>query len=93
MEGSFGIWRGFASTWPLSPHRVGKSHVARTGNRGSLKGCSFLLTVGRFLLTIELLDLQSTILASLLTIGAFLLIAFAFLLTVGAFLLVGGKCV
>ena len=34
---------------------------------------AFLLTVGRFLLTVELSYLQLTILAFLLTIGAFLL--------------------
>ena len=51
-------------------------------------GCSFFwLTVGSFLLIVELFCLQSTILAFLLTIGAFALTALAFLLTVGAFFL------
>ena len=40
----------------------------------------FLLTVGSFLLTVELFYLQLTILAFLLTIGAFPLTALAFYL-------------
>ena len=44
---------------------------------------AFLLTVGSFLLTVELFYLQLAILAFLLTIGAFLLLTvLAFLLTV-----------
>ena len=46
---------------------------------------AFLLTVGSFLLTVELFYLQLTVLASLLTVGAFLLTTLASLLTVGAF--------
>ena len=46
-----------------------------------------MLTIGSFLLTVELFYLQLTILAFLLTVGAFLLTALASLLTVGAFLL------
>ena len=37
------------------------------------KDAAFLLTVGSFLLTVELCSLQSTIVAFLLTVGAFLL--------------------
>ena len=50
-----------------------------------------MLTVGSFLLTVELFYLQLTILASLLTVGAFLLTGLTSLLTVGAFLLTVGK--
>ena len=51
---------------------------------------AFLLTVGSFLLTLELFIffvfyLQLTILAFLLAVGAFLLTVLASLLTVGAF--------
>ena len=44
-----------------------------------------MLTVGSFLLTVQLFYLQMTSLAFLLTIGAFLLTFLASLLTVGAF--------
>ena len=47
---------------------------------------ALLLTVGSFLLTMELFCLQLTI-CFLLTVGAFLLTSLAFLLTVGAFCL------
>ena len=50
-----------------------------------------MLTVGSFLLTVELLYLQLTILAFLLTIGAFLLTALASLLAIGAFFAYSGK--
>ena len=46
-----------------------------------------MLTVGSFLLTVELFYLQSTILVFLLTVGDFSLTTLAFLLIVGAFLL------
>ena len=52
---------------------------------------AFLLTVGGFLLTVELFYLQLTNLAFLLTVGALLLTALAFLLTVGAFFAYSGK--
>ena len=48
---------------------------------------AFLLTIGSFLLIVELFYLQLTILASLLTVGAFLLTVLASFLTVGAFFL------
>ena len=49
-------------------------------------GCSFSsLTVGSFLLRVELFYLQLTILASLLKVGAFSLTVGAFLLTVGKY--------
>ena len=56
---------------------------------------AFWLTIGSFLLTVELFYLQLTILAFSLTIGAFLLTILAFFssLTVGAFWLTAGKCV
>ena len=57
------------------------------------KDTFFLLTVGSFLLIMELFYLQLTIWAFLLTVGACLLIILALLLTVGAFLLTVGKCV
>ena len=50
-----------------------------------------MLTVGSFLLTVELLYLQLTILAFLLTLGALLLTALALLLTVGAFSAYSGR--
>ena len=46
-----------------------------------------MLTVGGFLLTVELFYLQLTILVSLLAVGVFLLTALAFLLAVGVFCL------
>ena len=46
-----------------------------------------MLTVGSFLLTVELFYSQLTILAFLLTVGVFLLTVLASLLTVGAFCL------
>ena len=49
-----------------------------------------MLTVGSFLLIVELVYLQLTVLAFLLTIGAFLLTVLASLLTVGALLLTVG---
>ena len=52
-----------------------------------------MLTVGSFLLTVELSYLQLTSLAFSLTVEAFLLRALAFSLTVEAFLLTVGKCV
>ena len=52
-----------------------------------------MLTVGSFLVTLELFYLQLTILAFLLTVGALLLTFLAFSLAVGAFLLTVGKCV
>ena len=52
-----------------------------------------MLTVGGFLLTMDLFYLQLAILAFLFTIGASLLAILACLLTVGAFLLTMGKCV
>ena len=58
-----------------------------------MRDAAFLLTVGSFLLTVELFYLQLTNLAFLLTIGGFLLKALASFLTVGAFLLTVGKCV
>ena len=55
---------------------------------------AFLLTVGSFLLTVELCYLQLTILAFLyLQLEVFCLPILASLLTVGAFLLTVGKCV
>ena len=59
----------------------------------SKKNAACLLTEGSFLLIVELLYLQLTILAFLLTIGAFSLTILPFLLTIGAFLLTLGKCV
>ena len=51
---------------------------------------AFLLTIGSFLLTVELFYLQLTVLAFLLTVGAFVLTIIAFYLQlVGAFLLSG----
>ena len=69
-----------------------ETHLIRA-QLGSLKetltDAAFLLTIGSFLLTMELFDLQSTFLAFLLTIGAFYLqfqlfcLQFDFLRTVG----------
>ena len=53
-----------------------------------------MLTIGSFLLTVELLEhfcLQLTILAFLLTVGASLVTALAFSLTIGAFFAYSGK--
>ena len=54
-----------------------------------------LLTVGSFLLTVELFYLQLTILTflDLHTVGAFLLTLLALSLAVGAFLVTVGKCI
>ena len=52
---------------------------------------AFLLTVGSFLLTVELFYLQLTNLAFLLPVGAFSLTLLACLLRVGTFLLIVGK--
>ena len=54
---------------------------------GIVDAAFLLLTVGGFLLTVKLFDLQLAILACLLTVGAFLLTALAFVLTIGAFCL------
>ena len=54
---------------------------------------AFWLTVGSFLLTVDLFYLQLTISAFWLTIGVFLPTALASLLAVGALLLTMGKCV
>ena len=62
---------------------VGQARMFRNG----LLDAAFLLTVGSFLLTVELSYLQLTILAFLLTVGAFRLTILASLLTVGAFCL------
>ena len=61
--------------------------------RGSdLMDAAFLLTVGSFLLTVELLCLQLTIFAFLLAVGAFFsLTILACLLTLGVFFADSGK--
>ena len=52
---------------------------------------AFLLTVGSFLLTMELFCLQMTILPFLLTVGAFSLTIFAFCFLLELFFAYSGK--
>ena len=60
---------------------------------GLLLDAALLLTVGSFLLAVELFYLQSTIVGFVLTIGAFLLTLLAFFTYNWIFLLAVGKCI
>ena len=81
MQGGRDCW------YPPHPRAATRAMTARIAQEFAQQ----FLTVGSFLLTMELSYLQLTILAFLLTVGAFSLTVLAFVLTIGAFLLTVGK--
>ena len=84
-----GVWRKAPMAIPDPSSVQDEFQSARCAKK--LSDAAFLLTVGSFLLTVELFCLQLTNLAFILTVGAFLLTILALFLTVGAFLTYNGK--